>query len=133
VISRKYPVVIVRGRFLLSVSGPTQGNDLICTSEVGPVASISLLADVSGRHQVPYNHSLITGCSKHHKDAHTRKYECDICGNLFGTARDRDRHMRTHVLDKPFGCGFQGCGFFANRRDSVVRHFTTQHMTYGVS
>ena len=38
-----------------------------------------------------------------------RKYQCELCGKLFGKKAILIDHIRTHTKEKPFHCPYSGC------------------------
>lgn len=59
----------------------------------------------------------------------THRCRIDGCGRMFMTKYRRDRHEKTHSVERPFTCPVAACGATFKRQDSMRGHVRSVHMS----
>jgi len=78
------------------------------------------------------NHSSSSGLSQYEaisSDGKVRAFVCPLysCGRLFKRMEHLKRHLRTHTMERPFGC--ERCGKRFSRSDNLSQHLRTHERT----
>ena len=49
-------------------------------------------------------------------------FDCPFCTKKFVKFSDADRHIKSHIGEKPYSCTYPGCSKTFNRKDNMQQH-----------
>ena len=58
---------------------------------------------------------------------HTKPHKCHMCQQGFALAKDCRRHTEKRQEGRKYRCGYPGCEYQTDRRDSLARHAAALH------